>query len=350
MLTAEFDYTLPSALIAQKPTLKRDHSRLMILYYRSGKIEHAQFYGIDSYLKSNHLIVINNTRVFPARLYAKKMTGGKLEILLIEPTEVFSRWIAMVKPSARIPEGTSVTLDGTSISLTIGEKTPHGNRTVDFGDGNDPIMIAERYGHMPLPPYIKRSRDTYEFDSIDHERYQTVFANTNGSVAAPTASLHFTDDILSRLKNRRIDISQITLHVGPGTFLPVKSDRIEDHYMHSESFSIDTKTAEHINSSITAGKEVVAVGTTVTRTLESNTDSSGRITAGSGKTNLFIYPGYKFKTVNNMLTNFHLPKSTLLMLVCALAGREFVMEAYHEAIRERYRFYSYGDAMLLLDK
>ncbi len=350
MLTADFDYTLPPDLIAQQPTARRDQSRLMVLKYRSQQIEHAHFSDIDSYLTPNHMLVINNTRVFPARLYAHKTTGGKLEILLIEPTDKFSRWVAMVKPSARVPVDSIVTLENSSITVTIKQRTSHGNRIVDFGDGIDPIALAEQYGHMPLPPYIKRSSESDEYETLDHERYQTVFAEINGSVAAPTASLHFSEKILDTLQNNKIDVAQITLHVGPGTFQPVKADRLEDHLMHSESFTIDPQTADQLNRSIDAGKQLVSVGTTVTRTIESNANDAGHIRSGSGKTDLFIYPGYKFKAVKNMLTNFHLPKSTLLMLVCALAGKQFVMEAYHEAIRERYRFYSYGDAMLLLDK
>lgn len=350
MFTGDFDYHLPPERIAQVPAQRRDESRLMVLRYKSKTITHCRFHDITSLLTPEYLLIINNTRVFPARLYAAKPTGGKVEILLLEPTAERNKWIAMVRPSARVAVGTSVRIDGSLLDVVIGDRTDQGQRIIAFNESVDPIRVAEQYGHMPLPPYIKRSESDTAYDELDMERYQTIFAKQNGSVAAPTASLHFTPEIMDHFARTQIQTAEITLHVGPGTFLPVKADRLEDHHMHSERFSIDVDAANLVNTAVDTGKKILSVGTTVTRTIESAADESGHIAPQTGQTDLFIYPDYRFRTVKNMLTNFHLPKSTLLMLVCALAGKDFVMDAYREAIREQYRFYSYGDAMLLLDE
>ncbi|RJP57290.1 MAG: tRNA preQ1(34) S-adenosylmethionine ribosyltransferase-isomerase QueA [Candidatus Auribacter fodinae] len=349
MRTEEFNYSLPESLIAQQPAKNRHDSRLMVLYYKSKKVVHSTFRDICSFLSPAHLLVVNDTKVFPARLLGRKESGGAVEILLVREVDGL-RWEAMVQPSARVKEGTPVAIDGWNKQVSVEERLPGGSRLVQFPDECEPLDIAFQYGHMPLPPYIKRDVSDKEQSAFDFQRYQTIFARDAGSVAAPTASLHFTDTVLAELQERSVGIQHITLHVGPGTFKPVKTDTITDHVMDYEYYAVSQETERNINTHISNGGTVCGVGTTVVRTLEAISDESGRIHAGNGKTDLFIYPGYSFKIVRNMLTNFHLPKSTLLMLVCALAGSDFVLSAYHEAIREKYRFYSYGDAMLLLNQ
>lgn len=349
MLTSEFDYTLPESLIAQVPAPERHDSRLMIVCYQSKEIIHTDFKSMSSYIDSESLLVVNNTKVFPARLYGHKDTGGVVEILLVRAVDEHC-WEAMVRPSARIVPGTSIRLNGCDCLVTVDDRLPDGKRLVSFAAHVDPIQIAIQHGRMPLPPYIKRTASDDLHDALDIERYQTIFARDIGSVAAPTASLHFTQDVLHDLSKKNVRRAEVTLHVGPGTFKPVKTDMITDHAMDYEYYIIDAANAAAINDAHRQDKPIIGVGTTVVRTLESNADPSGVVYAGEGKTDLFIYPGYRFKLVNNMLTNFHLPKSTLLMLVCALAGKDLVMRAYRQAIEAKYRFYSYGDAMLLLNQ
>ncbi|MCD6461033.1 tRNA preQ1(34) S-adenosylmethionine ribosyltransferase-isomerase QueA [bacterium] len=349
MKTSNFDYTLPEKLIAQFPMNERHNSRLMVIRKKSRTMEHLSFIDIADVLSSDYMIVINNTKVFPARLKAKKQTGGKVEILLIRQTGE-NKWLAMVKPSAKIPEGTLVTIDKSDKTVKILHKTQNGKRIVQFSEGDNAISIAHQFGITPLPPYIKRDNATKEQVKEDKKRYQTIFADKEGSVAAPTASLHFSNKIIEKLYKKNIPFADLTLHVGPGTFAPVKSQCVYDHVMEFEYFSISSQSADKINSHIKAGGKILPVGTTVVRTLESIANENGKINQSNGKTDLFIYPGYKFKTVKSMLTNFHLPKSTLLMLICALADKELIMKAYQVAVREKYRFYSYGDAMLILDE
>lgn len=344
MLTSDFDYHLPSELIAQEPTANRHESRLMVVCKKSKKIIITDFLKLDEFLSSEHLVVVNNTKVFPARLFAKKKTGGMVEILLVCSIEDAS-WEAMVKPSSRTKEGTVARIDGYEDDIIIGGFTDRGRRIVNFKHGTDVIELTKKYGKMPLPPYIKREKED-SHDDEDMERYQTIFAEKEGSIAAPTASLHFSEYVKTKLSKKNIKMTDLTLHVGPGTFVPVKTDLITEHKMEHETFSIDKNSVELINSY----NKILAVGTTVVRTLETVADADGKLSSRSDSSNLFIYPGYKFKLVNNMLTNFHLPKSTLIMLVCALAGKELILEAYNKAISEKFRFYSYGDAMLILDE
>jgi S-adenosylmethionine:tRNA ribosyltransferase-isomerase len=318
----------------------------MVVLYRSGRVIHSVFSKIDSFLSPDYLTVINNTMVFPARLFGKKTSGGKVEFLLVRAVDNH-RWESLVKPYARIKEGSEISIDGWDQCVVIKKKLPDGRCIVDFGNRSDPIEVARRFGKMPLPPYIKRDKKDNQLDQIDQSRYQTIFARHVGSVAAPTASLHFSPEIIERFKSRRMEFADLTLHVGPGTFRPVKTERVADHVMDYEYFSLSAESADKINAYTESNKHILPVGTTVVRSLESVADANGRVAQYHGKTNLFIYPGYTFKLVKNMLTNFHLPKSTLLMLICALAGKDLIMRAYHEAIARKYRFYSYGDAMVI---
>ena len=349
MKTADFDYILPEHLIAQSPAAKRHDSRLMVIRKKSRSIDHLKFIDLPDVLSPDYMIVINNTKVFPARLKAKKTTGGQVEVLLIRQTSE-NRWLSMVKPSAKLPEGTIVTIDNSDKTVKICDKTIDGKRFVEFPQGEDAISIAHQFGITPLPPYIKRDNTSKKQIDQDKQRYQTIFADKEGSVAAPTASLHFSDQVMEKLKNKNIPFAELTLHVGPGTFAPVKSQSIHDHVMEFEYFSLPKKSVDKINDHVKAGGKLLPVGTTVVRTLESVTNNDGFINKTSGKTDLFIYPGYQFKLIKCMLTNFHLPKSTLIMLVCALADKELILKAYQTAVQEKYRFYSYGDAMLILDE
>lgn len=349
MLTSDFDYVLPSELIAQSPAHERHESRLMVVYKNTQIIHHTRFYEIDSFLSSDYLVVVNNTMVFPARLFGRKPTGGKVELLLVSPVTA-TRWIALVNPSTRVQVGSSIAIDGWGKTVTIHEKLGDGKCIVDFGDKSDVRDIARRFGKMPLPPYIKRDSADSAQESLDRTRYQTVFASVEGSIAAPTAGLHFSPYIIDKFSHKHIEMTDITLHVGPGTFRPVKADEVTDHKMESEHFFLNDSSAEKINAYRSSGRHILGVGTTVVRALETCARENGFLTPSHGATDLFIYPGYRFKLIKNMLTNFHLPKSTLLMLVCALAGKDLILEAYRQAVEHKYRFYSYGDAMLILDK
>ena len=342
MKLTDYDYGLPGSLIAQFPLHRRDASRLMVIERHTREIRQEQFSQIGEVLPLRSLLVLNNTKVIPARMIgAKHPTGGRIEILLIRQ-KAEKVWEAFVKPGRRVSRGTRVAFGDSELMAQICEKTESGSCIVKFKYDGDFRQILEQVGRMPLPPYIKR-----EPDATDQEQYQCVYATTEGAIAAPTAGLHFTQDLLHRLKRDGIDWVTLTLHVGPGTFQPVKVENIEDHQMHAEYFEIPQATADQINAARRQGRKVVAVGTTSVRALETVV-SNGEIIPYKGYADLFIYPGYRFKVVDALITNFHLPKSTLLMLVSAFAGREFILEAYQQAIVRKYRFYSYGDAMLIL--
>lgn len=336
-----FNFDLPQELIAQTPLSNRDQSRLLVLDKDTGKIEHKKFQDIFSYLNPGDALVLNDTRVLPARLLGhKKETGAKVEVLLLKQIED-DRWEALVKPGKKLRKGHEVVFGDGLLTGVIEDTTSVGGRIIRFSYDGIFIEILDKLGNMPLPPYIKEQLD-------DRERYQTVFAKNIGSAAAPTAGLHFTEDVLETLKDKGINIIYITLHVGLGTFRPVSSEKIEEHKMHSEYYSLSSENAEHLNDIKASGKNIIAVGTTSVRTLETAYDSiTDKFVEKEGWTDIFIYPGYEFGAIDGMLTNFHLPKSSLIMLISALAGRENVLKAYEEAINERYRFFSFGDAMLI---
>ena len=340
MRTADFYYDLPEELIAQDPLLDRSSSRLMHLDKKTGEIQHTDFKHIVKYLKPGDCLVINDTRVIPARLYGSKIgTDAGIEILLLKRKEN-NIWETLVKPGKKAKPGTKISFgDG----LLIGEVldiVEEGNRLIQFTYDGIFEEILDQLGEMPLPPYI-----THKLQ--DKERYQTVYAKNEGSAAAPTAGLHFTKELLQQIQDMGVNIAHVTLHVGLGTFRPVKVDDVENHHMHSEFYVVEEDQAKLINDTKKNGGRVISVGTTSCRTLESATDGNGILQAKSGWTEIFIYPGYKFKMIDALITNFHLPESTLLMLVSALAGKEHIMKAYEEAVKERYRFFSFGDAMII---
>jgi S-adenosylmethionine:tRNA ribosyltransferase-isomerase len=336
MLTRDFDYLLPPESIAQKP-VPRGESRLLVLD-RTGPERHARVRDLPRLLGAGDLLVLNDTRVIPARLFGRSAGGGRMEILLVERLDE-REWYALARPGRRARPGAVIELDG-GLSAEVAEKHEDGRIRLRFSEPIEPCL--DRLGHVPLPPYIHRP-DTPE----DRERYQTVYARRPGAIAAPTAGLHFTEELLREIQAAGVEIARVTLHVGIGTFKPVSAERIDEHRMDSERYEIDEETAETIRRTRADGRRVVAVGTTVVRSVESAAMAGhGDVEAGSASTDLFITPGFRFQVVDALLTNFHLPRSTLLMLVSAFAGRERVLAAYQEAIREGYRFYSYGDAML----
>jgi S-adenosylmethionine:tRNA ribosyltransferase-isomerase len=339
----DYDYALPEALIAQHPSPERDRSRLMQVSRATGAIRHRRFYDIADILAAGDVLVLNDTKVVPGRLLGRKQTGGKVEALILDYAQGAAQRVftCLVKASKRPRPGSRILFDGglEAQVLSVNAQTC----SLAFNDSQDFEQILERIGHMPLPPYIRR-----DDSSADHASYQTVYAANKGAIAAPTAGLHFTRELLGRLALKEVRIVYLTLHVGYGTFLPVRSDDIRQHRMHAEWFCLTPEAAETINAARQRSRRVVAVGTTCVRTLEYCADSSGRVTAHSGACDLFIYPGYAFKIVDAMITNFHLPKSTLMMLVSAFAGRENMLAAYAEAVREQYRFFSYGDGMLII--
>ena len=345
MLVSEFDYILPEELIAQTPAEERTHSKMMVLDKSLKKIENKHFFDIIDYLDKDDVLVLNDTKVIPARLWGQKITGAKVEVFLLKELQ-HKQWEALLKPSKRINAGNIIKI---SDELTIRAKTllDGGKWIVELAYSRDIYEILDRIGNVPLPPYIERKMTNEALKKLDYSRYQTVFANQAGSVAAPTAGLHFSQEILKRLKDKGIQICYVTLNVGLGTFRPVKCENILEHKMDLENFEITEKTARIINEAKKAGKKIVAVGTTSVRTLETAYQKYGEIKACKDSSQLFIYPPYEFKVVDKLLTNFHLPKSTLLMLVSALADREFIMNSYQEAINNKYRFYSYGDCMLV---
>lgn len=339
MKTSDFFYDLPEELIAQTPAERRDASRLMVLDKSNGAIEHRHFYDLPSYLRSGDCLVLNDSRVIPARLFGTRPTGGAVEVVLLKDLGG-GRWECLTRPGRKMRPGTEVAFGDGELSAVVDEVLPDGNRILRFAYEGIFLEILERLGQMPLPPYIKAQLD-------DSERYQTVYAREPGSAAAPTAGLHFTRELLDRIRAMGVDVRFVTLHVGLGTFRPVKAEDIEDHKMHSEFCTIPEDTAQAIRRAKENGGRVIAVGTTSCRTLESFAGEDGSIAASSGWTNIFIYPGYKFKCIDALVTNFHLPGSTLVMLVSALAGRENILNAYRTAVEEKYRFFSFGDAMFI---
>ncbi len=339
MELSEFYYELPEELIAQTPIQKRDESRLMVLDKKSGKIENEIFKNIINYLNPGDCLVINNTKVIPARLYGKKETGAKVEFVLLNNIEG-DIWEAMVRPGNKLHIGTKVVFGDGILKAEILEVLKDGTRKVKFEYKGIFNEILDKIGLMPLPPYIHESLK-------ENDRYQTVYAKYNGSAAAPTAGLHFTEELLKEIEAKGVQIANITLHVGIGTFRPVKEKNIEDHHMHTEHYYIKKEDADKINNAKKEGKRVIAVGTTSCRTIETVADENGFVKECEGDTSIFIYPGYKFKCLDALVTNFHLPESTLLMLVSALAGKENIMNAYKKAIEEKYRFFSFGDAMFI---
>jgi S-adenosylmethionine:tRNA ribosyltransferase-isomerase len=341
MKRQDFYYELPEELIAQDPLEDRSSSRLLVLDKESGVVSHHVFREIAGYLKEGDCLVINDTKVLPARLIgAKEGTNAKIEILLLKRREN-NIWETLVKPGKKAKIGTKIHFGDGILSGEVVDVVEEGNRLIQFTYEGIFEEILDQLGQMPLPPYI-----THQLE--DKNRYQTVYAAHTGSAAAPTAGLHFTPELLKEIEERGVDIAKVTLHVGLGTFRPVKVDEITDHHMHSEFYQIDEEAAAKINRAKENGKRVICVGTTSCRTVESAADENGRLRACSGWTEIFIYPGYRFKVLDCLITNFHLPESTLIMLVSALAGRENVLAAYEEAVRERYRFFSFGDAMLVV--
>lgn len=339
--TSAFDYELPRDRIARYPAERRDESRLMVLDRARCAIEHRRFHDIFEYMQAGDALVLNETRVIPARLIGTRETGGKSEVFLLRP-QGKDTWEALVRPGGKLRPGKRVFISD-ELSVDILESTPDNGRIVKLVTPLDPHEALLRYGSMPLPPYMDRIAE-----HADRERYQTVYAREEGSVAAPTAGLHFTPELLRRIEDRDVTIIKIVLHVGIGTFRPIEVENPDEHVMHHETFSVSPSACSAISAVKKRGGSVWAVGTTVTRTLESIADEAGDLKPGDGSTNLFIRPGYEFKVVDKLITNFHLPRSTLMMLVAAFGGYDFVMRAYAEAIAGDYRFYSYGDAMALI--
>ena len=343
---SDYDYFLPEEQIAQDPLADRSSSKLLVLDKNTGKTSHHVFKEVIDFLNPGDCLCINNTKVIPARLIGRKKTGGVVEVLLLKRLEdEKSKWEVLTRPGKKARVGDEIIFGGEGeydfeLLCRVTEVKDDGNRIVEFEYDGIFEEILDKLGQMPLPPYI-----THRLE--DKNRYQTVYAKIEGSAAAPTAGLHFTKDLLEKIKEKGVKIVSVTLHVGLGTFRPVQVDNILDHKMHSEYYEVSEETAKILNDTKAAGGRIISVGTTSTRTLESVTDENGVIHAGSGETEIFIYPGYKFKAVDALITNFHLPKSTLIMLVSALAGRENVLNAYREAVNNKYRFFSFGDAMLI---
>ena len=339
MKVSEFNYNLPEELIAQVPLEKRDESRLMVLDREKQTIEHKTFKDIIDYLEPGDCLVRNNTKVIPARIYGKKETGAHVEFLLLNNIEG-DIWESIVRPGNKLHVGTKVIFGDGLLTADILEIMPGGTRKVEFHYKGIFNEILDEIGLMPLPPYIHE-------ELKDNDRYQTVYAKYEGSAAAPTAGLHFTPELLQKIQDKGVKIANVTLHVGIGTFRPVKEDEVEKHQMHSEHYYIKKEDVEKINQTKKDGKRVIAVGTTSCRVLETIADENGIVKETEGDTQIFIYPGYKFKCLDGLITNFHLPQSTLLMLVSALAGKDYIMKAYNEAVKEKYRFFSFGDAMFI---
>ena len=345
MLVSDFDYNLPEELIAQTPSDKRENSKMMVLDRANHQFYHKHFYDITDYLDENCILVLNNTKVIPARLYGHKDTVALIEIFLLKDCGN-KKWEALIKPSKRIKIEMIIKI-ADCLSVKALENLGDGKWLVELLYDGILYEILDKVGNIPLPPYIERKMTDDERKSLDYDRYQTVYAKHEGSVAAPTAGLHFTQEILDKLKNKGVEIAYVNLTVGLGTFRPVKCENILEHKMDSEEFEISQETADMINNAKAKGKKLVAVGTTSVRTLETAYQQFGEIKACKSSSRLFIYPPYEFKVVDNLITNFHLPKSTLLMLVSALAGKDFIFDAYKSAIEEKYRFYSYGDCMYI---
>ena len=340
MKTSDFYYDLPKDLIAQTPVEPRDSSRLLVLGRESGSIQHKHFYDIIDFLVPGDLLVVNDSRVLPARIYGiKNETGAKVEFLLLKQISG-NRWETLCKPGKRAKQGSKFTFGNGLLSATVAKVKSDGNRVVDFDSDENFFAALDIIGQMPLPPYITE-------ELKDKERYQTVYSNELGSAAAPTAGLHFTKELLQKIADKGVNIAYVTLHVGLGTFRPVKVDDVTKHKMHSEHYEIPKKTADLINKTKKNGGRIIAVGTTSCRTLESVASLYGEIKPCDGFTDIFIYPGYKFKVLDGLITNFHLPESTLIMLVAAFSGYDNIMNAYKGAVKEKYRFFSFGDAMFI---
>ena len=339
MKVTDFDYDLPEELIAQVPIDKRDASRLMVLDRKKQTIEHKVFTDVIDYLDEGDCLVINNTKVIPARLYGKKSTGANVEFLLLKRLEG-DIWESIVRPGNKLKPGTKVTFGDGILNAEVLDILNDGTRKVKFTYDGIFNEILDKIGLMPLPPYIHT-------ELKERDRYQTIYAKYEGSAAAPTAGLHFTEELLDKIEKKGINVAKVTLHVGIGTFRPVKEENVEEHQMHSEHFYITKEEADKINKAKQNNKRVISVGTTSCRVLESISDENGLVHPCEDDTSIYIYPGYKFKCIDGLITNFHLPKSTLLMLVSALAGREYILKAYKEAVNEKYRFFSFGDAMFI---
>jgi S-adenosylmethionine:tRNA ribosyltransferase-isomerase len=361
VLVSEFDYYLPDELIAQEPLVDRAAARMLRMDRNSGEIRDAGFQDFPGLLRPGDLVVFNNTRVFPARLYGRRngtkaqtlspgnpasrdFLQGRVEVLLTKQiSQQPNEWECLVRPGRKIGVGERIFFgEPEELVAEVVGRGEFGERRIRFAPVADFFELIDKLGHVPLPPYISR-----EDRGTDRDRYQTVYARERGSVAAPTAGLHFTSEILEQIKRRGVETAEITLHVGLGTFQPVRTEKVEEHKLHAESYTISAESAEKINQALDESRRVIAVGTTTVRTLEFAAKDDGRVQAGAGEANLFIYPGFNFRVVSAMLTNFHLPQSTLLMLVCALGGSEHVLRAYQHAVAERYRFYSYGDCMFV---
>ncbi len=343
MNLSDFDYDLPEELIAQTPLKDRSSSRLLVLNKNTGEIEHKHFYEIIDYLNPGDTLVLNDTKVLPARLIGEKEdTKAVIEVLLLKNIEG-DKWESLTKPARRVKVGTVVSFGEGLLKAKCIEEKEEGLRVFEFIYDGIFVEILDKLGTMPLPPYIHEKLE-------DKDRYQTVYAKNLGSAAAPTAGLHFTKELLTKLKDKKINLAYLTLHVGLGTFRPVNVDNILDHHMHSEYYEVKKETCDIINDTIKRGNKLVAVGTTSVRVLETVMSKHGKMIPDSGWTDIFIYPGYKYKIVNNLITNFHLPKSTLIMLVSALAGRENILNAYKTAVNEKYRFFSFGDSMFIYDR
>ena len=339
MKKSDFYFDLPEELIAQTPLERRDASRLLLLDRETGEITHKHFYDLPDYLNPGDCLVLNDSRVLPARLMGNRLTGGAVEVVLLRDLGD-GKWECLTRPGRKTRPGTELTFGGGLLTATVTDALEDGNKVLQFHYDGIFLEILDQLGKMPLPPYIKAELQ-------DRERYQTVYSREIGSAAAPTAGLHFTEELLDRIRAKGIKVCFVTLHVGLGTFRPVKEEDILDHVMHSEYCVIPEETANIINETKAAGGRVIAVGTTSCRTLESFTEPNGTVLAKGGWTDIFIYPGYTFKCIDALVTNFHLPESTLIMLVSALAGREHILNAYATAVKERYRFFSFGDAMFI---
>lgn len=351
MLLSEYDYDLPEELIAQMPADKRENSKMMVLNRKDRTISHKHFYDIVDLIEPNTLLVMNNTKVLPARLIGHKDTGAKIEVFLlksVENSENGCLWDVLIKPSKRVKPDTVIKISDELSVKALKRLEENGEWLVELiYEGENVLDVLHRNGQIPLPPYIERKIPNEDLKKLDFERYQTVYAKDEGSVAAPTAGLHFTKEILDKLQDKGVELAYVTLNVGLGTFRPVQCENVLEHKMHSETFEISEKASEQINRAKREGRKIVAVGTTTVRTLETAYQKLGCIKPCHDHSELFIYPPFEFKVIDNLITNFHLPKSTLLMLVSALAGKDFIFEAYKEAIENNYRFFSYGDCMYI---
>ncbi len=351
MLLSEYDYDLPEELIAQMPADKRENSKMMVLNRKDRTISHKHFYDIVDLIEPNTLLVMNNTKVLPARLIGHKDTGAKIEVFLLKSVENSENgcfWDVLIKPSKRVKPDTVIKISDELSVKALKRLEENGEWLVELiYEGENVLDVLHRNGQIPLPPYIERKIPNEDLKKLDFERYQTVYAKDEGSVAAPTAGLHFTKEILDKLQDKGVELAYVTLNVGLGTFRPVQCENVLEHKMHSETFEISEKASEQINRAKREGRKIVAVGTTTVRTLETAYQKFGCIKPCHDHSELFIYPPFEFKVIDNLITNFHLPKSTLLMLVSALAGKDFIFEAYKEAIENNYRFFSYGDCMYI---